>query len=189
MSKLDSLNHIVSTLQPSVITLQETKLRKSGKLNSKVSKDYVIFELCRKDSHGGGLATIVKKSLNPVFISEGNDQEEILNIQIQINEIKIRILNCYGPQECSPLEKKNLFWSRLHNEVNNAIEEGLEVIVQFDGNLHLGQSVISGDPDDQNQNGKMFKNFLENNQSIVLLNASSKCHGTITRTRNQKVKS
>ena len=185
MSKLDSLNHIISTLQPSVITLQETKLRKSGKLNSKVSKDYVIFELCRKDSHGGGLATIVKKSLNPVFISEGNDQEEILNIQIQINEIKIRILNCYGPQECSPLEKKNLFWSRLHNEVNNAIEEGLEVIVQFDGNLHLGQSVISGDPDDQNQNGKMFKNFLENNQSIVLLNATSKCHGTITRARGK----
>ena len=89
MSKLHSLNYIISTLQPSVITLQETKLRKTGRLNSKISKDYVTFELCRKDSHGGGLATIVKKSLNPVFIAEGNDQEEILNIQIKINDFEL----------------------------------------------------------------------------------------------------
>ena len=98
MSKLASLSYIISELKPSLITLQETKLKQPGKLSSKVHKNYVIFELCRKNSQGGGLATIVDRSLNPVFISEGDDKEEILVVQIRVNNLPLRIINCYGPQ-------------------------------------------------------------------------------------------
>ena len=49
MSKLASLSYIISELKPSIITLQETKLKQPGKLRSKMLKDYVVFELCRKN--------------------------------------------------------------------------------------------------------------------------------------------
>ena len=111
MSKLASLSYLISELKPSIITLQETKLKQPGKLRSKGLKDYVIFELCRKNSQGGGLATVVEKSLNPVFISEGDDKEEILVVQIHVNNVALRIFNLYGPQETEG-EKKHLFWSR-----------------------------------------------------------------------------
>ena len=35
-------------------------------------------QLVKKQSHGGGLATLVRLGLDPVFISEGNDQVEAL---------------------------------------------------------------------------------------------------------------
>ena len=72
---------------------------------------------------GGGLATLVRKELNPVFVSEGNDQEEIIVVECNIQNVAIRIINCYGPQENADNEKKQLFWSRLKNEVNNALED------------------------------------------------------------------
>ena len=35
-------------------------------------------QLVKKQSHGGGLATLVRLGLDPVFISEGNDQVKVL---------------------------------------------------------------------------------------------------------------
>ena len=91
-SKLQSLDHIISELNPSVICIQETKLRTVGKIKSENSKGFTIFELVRKQSRGGGLATLVKPDLNPVFISEGDDFTEILAVQVHIKELCIRVI-------------------------------------------------------------------------------------------------
>ena len=179
-SKLQSLQHIINSLEPSVICLQETKLRKGGKLKS---NDYVTFELVRKNSAGGGLATLVKKDLDPVWISEGDDITEVLVVEIHIENLPVRIINAYGPQESDSIERKTQFWARLHTEVNDAIEKDIGVILQMDGNLHAGEALVKDDPNKMNNNGKLFSMFLANNQSMTLLNASSKCEGTITRKR------
>ena len=99
-SKLHSLDHVMKTVNPSVLCIQETKLRKAGKIKNENSKNFVIFELTRKYSHGGGLAILVKPELHPVFVSEGDDQVEILVVQIRVENLQIRIINAYGPQEC-----------------------------------------------------------------------------------------
>ena len=184
-SKLQSLDHVMKTLNPSVLCIQETKLRKAGKIKNENSKNFVVFELTRKHSHGGGLATLVKPELHPVFIAEGDDQVEILVVQIRVENLQIRVINAYGPQECDSLERKSLFWARLHSEVLEASEANCAVFLQMDGNLHCGEEVISGDPNVTNANGKLFRTFLNNNQSIALLNRSDKCQGKITRRRNK----
>ena len=73
-SKLQSLDHIIKSLNPAVICIQETKLRKIGKIKGENTKNYVVFEITRKQSHGGGLATLVRPDHDPVFISEDDDQ-------------------------------------------------------------------------------------------------------------------
>ena len=66
-----------------------------------------------------------------------------------------------------------------------ASEANCAVVLQMDGNLHCGEEVIRGDPNVTNANGKLFRTFLNNNQSIALLNRSDKCEGKITRRRNK----
>ena len=54
-------------------------------------------QLVKKQSHGGGLATLVRLGLDPVFISEGNDQVEVLVVQIRIKDLHVRVINAYRP--------------------------------------------------------------------------------------------
>ena len=184
-SKFQSLDYIISEINPSVVCIQETKVKTVGKIKSKNSNNYTIFELVRKQSRGGGLAILVKPDLNPVWISEGDDVTEMLVVEVHIKELSIRIINCYGPQETDSIERKTLFWSRLQTEVNEAIDNNIAVIVQMDGNLHAGEQVIKGDPNKMNANGKLFSTFLDNNPSMVLVNSSDKCQGVITRQRTK----
>ena len=102
-SKLKSLDHIISKLKPSIICIQETKVRRAGKIKVE-SKDFVIFELIRKESGGGGLATMVKADLSPVWVSEGDDITEVLVVEILIEGKSIRIINAYGPQMCDSID-------------------------------------------------------------------------------------
>ena len=57
----------------------------------------------------------------------------------------------------------------------------LGVILQMDGNLWTGSNIIKNDPNKQNQNGKIFENFLQKNSHLSVVNALSVCEGKITR--------
>ena len=82
-SKLESLkNNIKLFPQPSCITLQETKL-KSGKI---LLPGYQIFQLDRRDRLGGGLLTAIDEGLHPVLISSGDNDVEILVVQIKVGQ-------------------------------------------------------------------------------------------------------
>ena len=47
-------------------------------------RNYQIFELLRKEKQGGGLAIGVVPELNPVWVSEGNDEVEVSVVQGEI---------------------------------------------------------------------------------------------------------
>ena len=53
----------------------------------------------------------------------------------------------------------------------------------MDGNLHGGPDLIKKDPNPQNKNGKLFKQFLERNPSLSVANNLNICKGIITRQR------
>ena len=95
----------------------------------------------------------------------------------------LRIITAYGPQENEKKAKKDDFWEFLENEVNSAefVEDGL--IIQMDGNLHAGPNLIKNDPNRQNQNGKLFMEFLDRNKQLTVVNCLEVCEGVITRSR------
>ena len=166
--------------------VQETKMKKVGNLKIEAEKNFTIFELVRKNSQGGGLATGISNHLEPAFIREGDDNIEMLVTQCKINDIQVRLINCYAPQECDPKdERKLLFWARLQSEVQDAAENNCAVCIQMDSNAHLGRKYFSNDPHDMNNNGKLFSNFLEENPSLSLLNQEDRCEGSITRRRKK----
>ena len=53
-------------------------------------------------------------------ISEGDDEVEILVVEIQVGDIKIRSICAYGPKDTDVIDRKEKFWARLSSEVEDA---------------------------------------------------------------------
>ena len=182
-SKKDSLSHIIKVLDfPACITLQETKFSSRGNLKL---DNYDVFEKVRSDKGGGGLLTAVDKNLDPAEVECSNSEVEILIVQCQINRMKMRILNCYGPQETDPELKRLEFWLTLEQEIVSAKSEDCLVLVQMDANAKVGKSVIKQDPNNQSENGRLLVEMIER-ENLSILNASTKCIGAITRQKIMK---
>ena len=80
---------------------------------------------------GGGLLTAARHELEPVLIHEGNEEAEILVIQVKVGLKNIRILNAYGPQEDVSLQKKLNFWQIMENLRISAYDEKCEIIIEI----------------------------------------------------------
>ena len=145
-SKLISFDNLLSSLEPSVFFITETKMRSQGRIRTKNSQKYKIFELLRKDNCGGGIAIGAVDDLNPVWIAEGDNDVEVLVIQIEVEQFFIRCIGAYGPQEKDKMERKLRFWSRMSKEVEEAYENDHAIIFQMDGNLWPRHDLIKGDP-------------------------------------------
>ena len=91
-------------------------------------------------------------------------------------------------QENAVKDKKEKFWDFIEEEVCQAERENQGIIIQMDGNLHAGGELIKNDPNIQNQNGKLFMQFLRRNSSLVVVNSLDICKGLITRQRQVKEK-
>ena len=174
---------MLKTVIPSVFFIQETKLKQQGKIKTEQSKKYQIFELNRKEKAGGGLAIGALEELKPVWISEGDDDVEILVVKIEISDFRIRCICAYGPQETDCIDRKERFWARLTSEVEDSNLNECGTIIQMDGNLWGGPDVIRNDPNLCNNNGKLFKTFLENQPQLTVGNNLDICKGLITRSR------
>ena len=182
MSKIQSFQNLLKDKDVSVFCLQETKLYKPNQIRIEEVKKFVIYELLRQKSKGGGLCIGVHKDLSPVWVAQGDDEVECLVVEIWVEEFPIRILTAYGPQAGDTVERKQKFWDFLDREVNNALFSGAGLILQMDSNCHLGRDWIKDDVHEQNANGKLFANFLLRNPQLSLINALPICEGSLTRT-------
>ena len=116
------------------------------------------------------------------LIRDGDDDIEVISVQVEIGGIPIRIIVGYGPQENEKIEKKRNFWNFVENEIHEAELNDHGIILQMDGNLHAGE-LVKNDPNPQNKNGKLFMDFLDQNRSLVVTNCLNTCEGVITRKR------
>ena len=186
-SKLASFDDLLKTLCPSVWFMQETKMSQGGKIKTENSQKYEIFELVRETKSGGGLAIGALQDVDPVLISEGDDNVEVLVIEICASGLEIRCICGYGPQENHSLERKRLFWSRLSTEIDEALVNEKAIILQMDGNLWAGPEIIKNDPHQCNANGQFLRDFLTMFPQLNVVNNLDLCEGIITR-RRQTVK-
>ena len=53
----------------------------------------------------------------------------------------------------------------------------------MDGNLWAGKQIMKNDAYEQNQNGKMFQEFLKKHPHLIVVNNLDLCEGLITRRR------
>ena len=180
-SKWPTWTKIIRESQSSVWTMQETKSTETNKLKM---KDFIIYEKVRELKEGGGVAIAAKTNLNPVLTAEGEDDVEAISIDIHPSKIIISCTSAYGPQQKDNIDKKSRFWKYLDNMVDDAWKEGKGFYLQGDLNAWIGPSFISADPNEQNENGKLFQRFLNRHKQLILVNSLSLCQGLITRKRD-----
>ena len=181
--KKESLNAIIETFKaPSCITLQETKLGKTVEFKI---PNYQVFQNNRNSS-GGGLLTAVDSNLNPLIITSESSLAEILTVQLEVNDKKIRLLNAYGPQNDDLIQKRLEFWTELDQEIVSAVSDGCLILIQMDANAKVGRHIITADPNkNPDDNGLELLALIERH-NLVMLNADERCIGAITRFRQTK---
>ena len=177
VSKLDSLTQLIDKFQPAVWFLQETKVSRKGQVKV---PGYDIFEVVRKNSNGGSILTAVHSNLQPVYISGGEDDMEILVIQAKIGNYNCRFINAYGPQEYAKLEDKIAFYARLDQEVKNAKFYNCMVCLEMDANAKVGLEVIKNDPNQMSSNGEYLVDFTERN-NLIICNATDMCYHSLVK--------
>ena len=111
-------------------------------------------------------------------------------MQVEIGNKKLRIFNCYGPQESGQSQRPvseqsiaiNIFWQELEKEVIEAYSDGCMIVIEMDANAKIGWKFLKNDPNDTSDNGKLLLELVDR-QSLKILNCSKKCEGTISRQR------
>ena len=182
-SKWPTWNIIIRQSEASLWTMQETKCSETNQLKM---DNFLIYEKVREAKEGGGIAIAAKKELNPVLIAEGDSEVEAISIDIHPSKLTISCTSAYGPQQRDSLEKKYRFWEYLDKMADMAWKEGKGFYLQGDLNAWLGSDIISGDPNIQNENGKVFHNFLKRHPQLNVVNSLPVCQGLITRKRDLK---
>lgn len=177
---MKSFQNVVDTVKPGCFLVQETKLKRKGALKC---EGFQIFELVRKDSEGGGLATGILEEFEPVLIFEGDDETEILVVEIALNNQQIQVINAYGPQETHSLERRLKFYVELEKIIETAKTEDKSIVIEMDANAKLGDEIINLDPHKISENGKILYEIMER-QNLVAVNSMELCNGVITRHRD-----
>ena len=181
-AKKASLTNLLKNEKPTVFMIQETKLKTVGKLKI---NGFQIFETVRTNPNGGGgLALGISNEVDcePILITNGDDETEMIVVEANINGMPIRFFNGYGPQENTSESKAQEFYDKLDEEIVNAQHSNCEIIIEMDFNAKLGDEYIKDDPNKMSRNGRIMSKLIET-RNLKIVNSSEKCHGTITRSK------
>ena len=74
----------------------------------------------------------MNKTFESTFISEGDDDTEVISVLVTIGNMPIRIIVGYGVQENAQKEKKEKFWDHIEKEIIDAEKEEQGIILQMD---------------------------------------------------------
>ena len=115
---------MLSTVQPQLWMLQETKLRPNETIKCEGINEFQVYYLARQQSQGGDLALGVIKELESTLVREGDDTTEAISVQVVAGELPICVVLGYGPQENAKKDIKDKFWKFLEEEVIKTELEG-----------------------------------------------------------------
>ena len=143
--KLESIENVLCVETPSVVFLQETKMGTPHRIKTPSSKNYTLYELQRivraeKGENGGGFAIVVLSELEPSWISEGDDDTEVITVEIWLGGFPVRLQCGYGPQEYDP--KKMIFfgfWEYLNKETQKHYLPVLDLFFRWIETFWQGQ--------------------------------------------------
>ncbi len=178
MTKKNSLDVIIETLQPTVIALAETWLEETDILEL---ENYKIFRNDRNKDGGGVLLAIRKEFTNiAIEISRTKEIYESLWIAFDNGKVKVKCGVVYMPQEKDvTVEELDNIYAMIKGEISDGQKEGQKVITCGDFNCRVG-SIIPKNHETVSKGGKKLLKLLQS-EGMALVNASEKCEGLWTR--------
>ena len=153
--KFLSLASLVKVKKASVFVVQETQARKKGKHQL---EHFVIYE-SKRSKIGGGSMMGFHESLNPVLVSNYENEFELMVVEVKIGKKEIRFLTGYGPQEDWGDVLKAPFFVALNTEIAKALAENKSLYIAMHANCKLGPEYIPRDPNKMSKNGEILSDI------------------------------
>ena len=177
-SKQDSCLNIVKSLNPDVVTLNETHMKSKNKVSI---QGYFTFGKNRTEKEKGGVATSTRNSLkqNTVKIKEGEKDDEVIITRYDHVTVPINVINCYGEQECrTNKDEITEKWLRLKSDLDKIKLRGEHAILIGDLNKHVGNDSegVAGNHEKISFGGYLVRSLVASGE-YVLINNTKKCLG------------
>ena len=129
INKFELFKQSVSEIQPQIIAVVETWLRKGEHLFYQLP-GYSFFEVSRSDKRGGGLGFYFKNSLTVTKILKFMGQYEILHVTLLLSSKKSHFMLVYYPREMfAKIVTEHL------EEILSLMREDVFVLCDFNLNL------------------------------------------------------
>ena len=174
-SKRVSLQTILETVRPNVVTLNETHYVNKKKVNI---DGYTVYNKNRSNMNGGGVATAIisADAKYALKVKEGIEGDEFLVTKHTQFSVPINVINVYGEIE-SRAKNKDIEdkWYRIVSELKKLEVLGEHVVFIGDMNKHVGE-IIKGNHSKVSYGGKLIRELL-NTKKYVLLNSTNKVKG------------
>ena len=182
LSKKESLSKIVSSIDPDIIALCETK--KVGRIRKDQFSAYNVIEKTLKRGKEGILLVGVREG---TFISvrEITDTElkNIMTVKIEYPKFNLRVVVGHAPQETDRNELRLEFFEELAVQVERCSTSGDELLILCDFNGRIGWENDSVTPINESPNGKQMCELIKNH-SLKVGNFHDSCKGKWTRIQN-----
>ena len=178
-SKMDSLSDIIENTKIDVIVLNELKTKNTGRIRKFFKeRGYDVFV---KPEGGILLATKVQFQMENVTSSTSKTV-----ISGLVQDLNLRIIAAYGPQESVPKDERQEFFDELQMEILSSVNSANDVIIAGDLNAKIEQKdkkiVSKGNGE---SNGDMLLEII-NEHSLDVQNFNPICTGYYTRVQEEK---
>ena len=156
--KTESLQEIMSEVDPDIVVLNETFYRKNEETKVRGYKSYTCS---REDKLGGGTEMLIRKEmeLNTIKVSEGVEGVEEMTIRVETNKRVLNIMSMYGKiQGRTPNEKIRDQFIYLQEIIKNieALEEDYILVGDLNAKIGNGKGGIPGNKQETNEAGKFY---------------------------------
>ena len=182
-SKKNSMEKILKTLSPQIVTLNETALR--FKVKPKL-ENFVAFNRNRHAKIMGGVATFVNEKDKDSFVklAEGENDDEFLITRHSNFLLPLNIINVYGEQEnrASKVEIQDR-WGRLLLEIKKIENRNELLLIIGDLNKKIGNDAygVKGNHNKISFGGELVRSLLYNGEYVCLNNCDLATGGPFTR--------
>ena len=184
-SKIDSLEEILTELEPTIICLVETHMSKKELIEI---TGYKIYRSDNSTQAGGILVGVLKKVANvTVQIKERSEVGQALWLLVDNTKIKLRIGVIYAPQENVTYAKDlKTIYKEIEQQADEARRNDEMLLIVGDFNCKIGD-VVTGNDGKVSKGGRLLINTTLK-KSLTIVNTVEKCKGLWTRVQPGKKK-
>lgn len=159
-SKKESLSAIVARENIDVICLCETFMSAS---KFPELPGYISYFRNRSKKSAGGIALLIKqeKARYAVKLDVGEEDNEFLTVKFTNCQPHLVMIVYYGCQAREGVDKVKLHISQLLETAQKYMDQGCNINIVGDFNLHIGNSVVKNNDSESNPCGRLFMDQLE----------------------------
>ena len=178
--RADSVKDILETERPDIAVFCETKASNLFVASFFESLNYVPAIKPRLSCNSGGVVIAVRNALSQSFTESSTSlHDNICSGMLKSDNLNLKIIAAYGPQEKEKQEVRDAFYEELTIELESGNEEGCYSLIIGDLNAKISKN-NEGMIESLSPNGELLSTLMSDH-NLIAVNHLDRCIGKWTR--------